>query len=135
MPGPGILTNLWLKWLPSPLPPPGSYDGQRVLVVGGTTGLGLASAVHFLNLGAKEVVITARSAARGQAAKEQIEAQTKTIGRGKVEVMDLDMSRYSSVVAFVNQLKSQRSEDGGLDCAVLSAGTHNAGFVLSPAGW
>jgi NAD(P)-dependent dehydrogenase (short-subunit alcohol dehydrogenase family) len=103
--------------------------------VGGTTGLGLASAVHFLNLGAKEVIITARSASRGQAAKEQIEAQTNARGQGKVAVMDVDMCRYSSVVAFIDQLKSKYSDHGGLDCAILSAGTHNAEFVLSPGRW
>ena len=132
---PGLLTNLQLKWFPAPLPQPGSYDGQRVVVVGATTGLGLASAVHFLNLGAREVIITARSAHRGQIAKDKIEAQTNTAGQHRVKVMDVDMNRYSSIIAFVDHLKSQYSDNGGLDCVVLSAGTHNAGFVLSPGGW
>ncbi len=104
-------------------------------MVGATTGLGLASAVHFINLGAREVIITARNAHRGQTAKEHIEAQTNTAGQHRVKVMDVDMNRYSSIIAFVDRLKSQYSNDGGLDCVVLSAGTHNAGFVLSPEGW
>ncbi len=132
---PGLLTNLQLKWFPAPLPLSSSYDGQRVAVVGATTGLGLASAVHFLNLGAEEVIITARNARRGKIAKEKIEAQTNTAGQHRVKVMDLDMNRNSSIIAFVDRLKSQYSDNGGLDCVVLSAGTHNARFVLSPEGW
>jgi NAD(P)-dependent dehydrogenase (short-subunit alcohol dehydrogenase family) len=132
----GLFTNLQLKWFPQPLAKLGSFRGQKVLVVGGTTGLGLASAVHFVDLGASEVIITTRSTSRGEAAKTKLES----IARGKEEcpcihVMELDMDRFESVVAFVEQLKRQYSDDGGLDYIILSAGIHNASFGLSPEGW
>ena len=131
----GVVSNLKLKHFPRPLAPPGSYDGQRVLVAGGTTGLGLAAAVHFVNLGAREVTITARASSRGQAAKKKIEAQTGTAGQNRVNVAELDMSQYSSVEAFVEQLRREQSTDGGFDCIVLNAGVFNASFVESSTGW
>ncbi len=128
-----VLRHLKLKWFPSPLPPPGSYPDRRVPVTGGTAGMGLAAAVHLINLGAKEVIITARSAGRGEAAREKIEAQTGTAGQGRVKVMELDMNQYASIVALVERLKTEYSLDG-LDYVVLNAGIHNVSFVESPTG-
>ncbi|GLB05189.1 hypothetical protein AtubIFM57258_011225 [Aspergillus tubingensis] len=46
---------------------------MTVLITGATSGLGLAAAVHFANLGAN-LVLTARSIANGHTAAEQVEA-------------------------------------------------------------
>ena len=121
------------KWIAEPLPPPGSFKNQTILVTGGTSGLGLAFAVHVLNLGAKEVIITARNLPRGEDAKKKIEAETRT--SGKVTVMTLVMDDYSSIVSFAEQLKGKYSNNGGLDFIVLNAGITNPAFVKSRAGW
>lgn len=121
-----------MKWSPGGLPPPDSYAGQRVLVTGATSGLGLSAAVHLLNLGAAEVIITARSKARGDAAKAKIESEANT--KDKVRVLLLNMDDFASAVDLVDRLRADYSASGGLDLAILNAGVHNASFVQSPGG-
>ena len=120
------------KFWPEPLPPLGHFEGQTVLVTGATAGLGLAAAVHFASLGAT-VILTSRSLSQGNSAKKHVEDLAGLVGQDKVHVMELDMSRYSSCVSFVDQLK--KSSTGHLDVAVLNAGLVNVDFVQSPEGW
>jgi NAD(P)-dependent dehydrogenase (short-subunit alcohol dehydrogenase family) len=122
------------KLFPEALPAPGTFDGQTIVVTGGTTGIGLAAATHFVRLGAR-VIITCRNASRGEVAKANIEAAT---GEQRVEVMELDMSRYSSCCDFVEQLKRRKAPNGQsstIDCVVLNAGCFNSQYVVSPEGW
>ena len=86
------------------LPPPGTFKDWAVLITGASGGLGLATAVHFVNLGASNVIITARSDAKGEAARASIETQTNTVGKGIVEVMTLDMSTLASTKGFADKV-------------------------------
>ena len=122
------------KIWPEPLPPLASFKGQTVLVTGATAGLGLAAAVHFATLGAR-VIMTSRSLSQGDSAKEHVEQRAGIVGQGKIHAMELDMSRYSSCLSFVNQLKQSEAGHTGLDVAVLNAGLINVDFVRSPQGW
>lgn len=119
------------RLVPEPLPPPDTFKGQTFLVTGGTSGLGLAAALHFAELGA-EVIITCRTKSRGDAAKVKIQ---KTTPQAHVLVMELDMARYPSCVAFVAELKQARQVQGEIDVAVLNAGMLSPYFVSSPDGW
>lgn len=119
------------RFFPVPLPPAGTFKGQTVLVTGGTAGLGLAAASHLAKLGA-DVIITCRTASRGDEAKRKI--QTDAPG-SDVHVMELDMARYTSCVAFVSELGKIRQGRGGLDVVVLNAGMLTPQFSLSPEGW
>ncbi|KAF3070623.1 Carbonyl reductase [NADPH] 1 [Daldinia childiae] len=130
----GMLYQAYMKWHPIPLPPSDSFKDQAILVTGGTSGLGLAAAVHFVNLGASEVIITSRSASRAKAALETIEKETKGRSRDRVRVLDLDMSHYASVVAFAQEAKKIRAGKGGIDFAVLNAGILNMEFSLGDEG-
>lgn len=127
------------KFFPSPLPPADAFAGQKVLVTGGTAGLGLAAAIHFLNLGAEEVVITARSASspRAEGARQKILAAaghgSAKGAAGKVSIMELDMNSYASCVAFVEAVKG-RFAAGGPDAIVFNAGVTNSQFRRSPEG-
>lgn len=128
------------KFFPSPLPPANAFAGQKVLVTGGTTGLGLAAAIHFLNLGAEEVVITARSASspRAEGARQKILAAaghgSAKGSEGKVDIMELDMNSYASCVAFVEAIKGRFGTGGGPDVVVFNAGVTNSQFRRSPEG-
>lgn len=122
------------KFWPEPLPPPASFGRQTVLVTGATSGLGLAAALHCAKLGAS-VIITSRSLSQGQAAKDQIEKSAGIVGQGKIHLMELDMSRYSSCIALIAPLKRGDASCTNLDVAVLNAGLINVGFSKSPQGW
>ncbi|RAK74302.1 putative short chain dehydrogenase/ reductase [Aspergillus fijiensis CBS 313.89] len=118
-----------------PLPPSDSFQGQTVLTTGVSSGLGRAAAVHFANLGAN-LILTARNLVNGHTAAEYVETCAGIVGQGRVQVLELDMSRYSSCVSFVSQLKQQTASCAGhLDVAVLNAGLINVDFKLSPEGW
>ncbi|KAL5115415.1 hypothetical protein ACEQ8H_006715 [Pleosporales sp. CAS-2024a] len=133
-----FLRELQAKCFAKPLPPRDTFDGQNILVTGGTSGLGSALAIHFANLGASKVIITYRDKSKGEAARQKIEAAARANGNTtvQVEAMELDLSRYSSCVAFFDELVG-RFEDGGgcIDIAVLNAGTLNTAFSESPEGW
>lgn len=129
------------KFFPSSLPPANAFAGQKVLVTGGTAGLGLAAAIHFLNLGAEEVVITARSASspRAEGARQKILAAAAGHGSAKgaesrVSIMELDMNSYASCVAFVEAVKGRFGAGGGPDVIVFNAGVTNSQFRRSPEG-
>ncbi|KAI1105069.1 NAD(P)-binding protein [Jackrogersella minutella] len=130
-----FLYQAYMKWFPIPLPPAGTFKDQTVLVTGGTTGLGLAAAVHFVNLGAAEVIITSRDASRSKTALATIERETGGRSRGHVRVMDLDLSCYASVVAFTQEVKKVKQGRGGVDIVVLNAGIAGVDFKLSDEGW
>lgn len=135
-----LIANMVGKFVPSALPPADAFSNQTIVITGGTSGLGVAAAVHYLSLGAKEVIITARRASslRAEEAKTNIlklvqksKKKGNEASKGTVTAMDLDMNSYESCVAFVEQLKQR---EGGVDVVVLNAGAMNTVFVKSPQG-
>jgi len=52
-----------------------------------------------------------------------------------VTAMVLDMNRYSSVVAFADDLKKIRPGRGGIDFVLLNAAVIQSRFAPSPEGW
>jgi len=82
-----------------------SLEGQKIIVVGGSSGMGLASAKALVEAGAK-VVIAGRSQEKLQSAREHIS--------GDVETYSLDFTVEESVREFFNAL-------GKIDHLVVAA--------------
>ncbi|KAI1269908.1 NAD(P)-binding protein [Xylariaceae sp. FL1019] len=130
-----MLGQIRMKLFPIPLPPAGSFKNQVGVVTGGTSGLGLATAAHLVKLGASEVIITSRNPGRAQTALETLEKETN--GRSKliVRVVELDMNRYDSVVAFTEEVKKTRVGTGGVDFLLLNAGLIGVKYTATDEGW
>ncbi|KAI1425541.1 hypothetical protein F5Y12DRAFT_714030 [Xylaria sp. FL1777] len=129
------LYQIYMRWFPIALPPADSFKGQAALVTGGTSGLGLAAAAHLVNLGAAEVIITSRNAARSGKALETLEKETKGRSKNVVRVVELNMNRYDSVVGLVEEMKKIRPGKGGLDFVILNAGLIGTEFTTVDEGW
>ena len=122
------------RFVPAPLPPPGTFNGQTVLIVGATSGLGLAAAVHFANLGAN-LIITSRKTSRVDDAKRHIEEATGPSRRGEITCMECDLESYESCTGFMAKLKSVLPNPAALDVAIVSGGIVASHWEESTAGW
>jgi retinol dehydrogenase-12 len=100
----------------TPVYPTTDCTGQTIIVTGANTGLGKEAARHLVKLNAERVIITSRSASKGEAAAKEIE---ETTGRkGIVEVWDLDLENYDNVKAFGERVKTLKR----LDAVIENAG-------------
>jgi gluconate 5-dehydrogenase len=99
-------------------------DGARVLITGGTSGLGAAMAAALLDAGAT-VAVTSRDAARAEAA-------ARNLGRGAIGV-GMDVREEDEVDRGVDRVFEGL---GGLDVLVNNAGigmrTVNPHFITEP---
>jgi NAD(P)-dependent dehydrogenase (short-subunit alcohol dehydrogenase family) len=111
---PEFLYRQLIKTLPKPT---SRHENQTILVTGSNVGLGKEAARHFTALGASTVILAVRSLAKGETAKEDIERTTKI--KNVVQVRQLDMASYDSVLDFAAQLAKDIPR---LDIAVLNAG-------------
>lgn len=94
---------------------------STMVVTGGTTGIGLETAVGLSRTGAN-VVITARDEGRGAAARARICARS---GSNDVDVMRLDLASLASVRAFADALLDRYPR---LDVLVANAGVVTGGM-------
>ncbi len=88
----------------------GKLEGKTALVTGGNSGIGLATAQHFVNEGA-HVYITGRRPA-------ELETAVKQLGRNVVAVQG-DVSNLSDLDRLYSQI---RQEKGKLDIVFANAG-------------
>jgi NAD(P)-dependent dehydrogenase (short-subunit alcohol dehydrogenase family) len=124
-----------MKFFPIALPASNAFKDQVAVVTGGTSGLGLAAAIHLINLGAAEVIISSRNVTHGQEALESIDKGTNGKSKGKVTMLELDMTKYGSVVAFAEGVKKVRRGKGGVDAVLLNAGVIGVEPKITDEGW
>lgn len=92
------------------------------IVTGGNTGLGLEAAGQLLSFKLSHLILTARSATRGEAAAAGLRTQYP---KANIEVWLLDMSSYDSIQDFVRRVDSQLPR---LDMVILNAGVSKLTF-------
>jgi len=100
-----------------------SATGTSFLVTGGNDGIGLATVKELARAGGK-VFLGSRSLEKGQAALAEIEANL----RGRVTVVEIDITQPASVAAAVEKIKAA----GGLDVLVNNAGNGFFGRDQNP---
>ncbi|KAJ7504305.1 hypothetical protein B0H11DRAFT_1981586 [Mycena galericulata] len=104
--------------------------GRTLIVTGSNTGLGLALAIRLARLNPAQLILAVRDLKKGDAAKENIIAQTGFAG--SLEVWELDMAEFESVKKFAERANSTLER---LDGAVLNAGINVLKWGLTPDGW
>ncbi|KAF8216851.1 hypothetical protein K438DRAFT_1558795 [Mycena galopus ATCC 62051] len=89
---------------------------RTFVVTGSNTGLGLATAIHLARMNPAHLILAVRDPKKGNAAKDEIVAETGFAGL--LEVWELDMADFASVKRFVERVNTLERLDG----AVLNAG-------------
>ncbi|KAL4424097.1 hypothetical protein ABPG75_001398 [Micractinium tetrahymenae] len=121
------LQKLWMRGLPSLSLIGGPAEGLVVVVTGPTSGIGTETAAALAARGAR-VILACRSISRGEALKQQLEAEAQGAGQPQpqLEVMQLDLSSMQSVRQFAAAFRAR-----GLPLHVL---VNNAGiFTIAAA--
>lgn len=88
---------------------------KTVLITGGNTGIGKATAIELAQQGAR-VVITSRDAERGHEAIEEIRRES---GSDAVEMMALDLASFASIREFARDFLDRHAQ---LDVFIANAG-------------
>lgn len=106
--------------------PTAKFTGKTVIVTGSNTGLGLEAARHFVRLDAARVILAVRNLEKGNAAADSIHKSTQR--SGVVEVWNLDLDSYASVIAFA--ARADRDLEA-LHVVVENAGILSHNFTMS----
>lgn len=106
--------------------PDHDFTGQTIVITGGSTGLGLEAARHFLRLNASHIVLGVRSMEKGKAAKEDLETSTNRPNTVRLEHIDMD--RYDSVKSFASIIQKTVPK---VDVLLLNAGKIAEQFYIA----
>ncbi|KAL4874536.1 hypothetical protein BJY04DRAFT_203705 [Aspergillus karnatakaensis] len=104
--------------------PTHSFKDAVIIVTGGSSGLGLEAARHFVRLQAATVILAVRDVQKGEQAKRSIEATTRV--HGVVEVWPLDLENVRSVQSLVEKATGLHR----LDVVVANAGISTNKWML-----
>ncbi|KAF8182976.1 hypothetical protein K438DRAFT_1495462, partial [Mycena galopus ATCC 62051] len=105
--------------------------GRTYLVTGSNTGLGLALAIHLARLNPARIILAVRDLGKGEAARAQIVKET-AFAPERIEVWELDMASFASVVRFAERTKGTLER---LDGVVLNAGINSSEWGVTEDGW
>lgn len=103
--------------------PSNRLEGKRIIITGGTGGIGMAMAERFVNEGAK-VLITARNVKKMEEISERIGC----------DYLSLDLTQVETFDDFLNKAMKLL---GGIDCLVNNAGVslHESFQTVTPEGF
>jgi NAD(P)-dependent dehydrogenase (short-subunit alcohol dehydrogenase family) len=100
-----------------PTPLVRTYDESAVLIAGGTSGVGLASALHFADAGVRRIALLGRDPERGAAARRTV---SEHCPEAQVEFLSRDAGAVDEVADAVEETRRLL---GGLDVLVSSVTT------------
>ncbi|ROT40786.1 short-chain dehydrogenase/reductase SDR [Sodiomyces alkalinus F11] len=112
---------------PKPLAADVRLDGKTAIVTGANVGLGLEAAKELAAHGLARLILAVRAVAKGEAAREQILAQTPGVD---VQVWEVDHESFASLDAFGRRASGLDR----LDIVILNAGVKNVDYVASKTG-
>lgn len=95
-----------------------SLDGQKIVITGGNSGIGFASAQYLCFLNA-HVILACRSEKRAMAAIEKIKKENP---KAVVDYINFDQSSFSSIDKFIYEIKDKY---GKVDGFVANAGIYH----------
>ncbi|KAF7370334.1 hypothetical protein MSAN_00664800 [Mycena sanguinolenta] len=104
--------------------------GRTYVVTGSNTGLGLATAIHLARMNPARLILAVRDLKKGNAAKDEIIAETAFAGL--LEVWELDMADFASVKGFVERVDNELER---VDGAILNAGINVPSWDVTVDGW
>ena len=93
----------------------GKLDGKVALITGGSEGIGLATAQHFITEGAEHVFITGRR-------QQVLDEAVKTLGGKKVTAVQCDASKMDDIDKLYALIKKEK---GQLDILFANAGVND----------
>ena len=96
------------------------FKGQRVLITGGSSGIGLELASQLVKQGAM-VAIVARNQSKLEAARKELETSAGSVG--KVLIQALDVTDEAAARQVCRELVDAL---GGLDLLICNAGVSHA---------
>ncbi|MBM7517954.1 SDR family NAD(P)-dependent oxidoreductase [Nocardioides nitrophenolicus] len=94
--------------------PTGEFGGQRVVVAGGTSGVGLATAIAYALAGCTDLVLVGRDELRG---KQAVETVMECAPAARVEFVSADLNTAEGALAAA---ASAHRTLGGIDVLVCS---------------
>ncbi|KAJ3557895.1 hypothetical protein NPX13_g9834 [Xylaria arbuscula] len=109
------------------LPQDVNLEGKTAIVTGSNTGIGLECARQLLDLGLSKLIIAVRDSSKGDKAREELLSGRAFSSHLSLEVWDLDLQCYESVVAFVDRARGLDR----IDIVVLNAGVSKQFFDLT----
>ena len=106
---------------------PPEMPGQTVLITGGTSGIGRATALALMGLGA-DVIITSRSTERAESAAVELTDEAKL---GSAQGLSVDTGNHESVQALIDTIKATTDH---LDVLINNAGALSDSYKTDAAG-
>jgi NAD(P)-dependent dehydrogenase (short-subunit alcohol dehydrogenase family) len=105
-----------LTYKPIPVTTP-SLHGKTAIVTGSNSGIGLETCRQLLDLGLSKLILAVRNISKGHTAAAELSAG-RNLPEGVIEVWELDLSDYDSILAFTERCKPLER----LDFVILNAG-------------
>ena len=99
------------------------FSGKKILITGGSSGMGLATALKLASLGAN-LWLLGRDPQKLEAARAQVEGARSSAGQ-KVSTIAADVSNYAQITTVLGQLIK---ESGAPDIVINAAGVVEPGY-------